>query len=234
MSCVGRLLRLSWRRLLALLCLISRGVPRLAGGGSPLTRFLLRLARNDAILTPPVLRRAHRQSFGGGEIEWLEPISAATEDGAVFVWLPGGAFIAHDGYELGLSSALLTRFVAKGLRVPRVLVLRYGLPAREGTTVAWLQLALRTFCAGKRLIVAGDSAGGHLAVSNLILRGEESPAPVLAICPWLDLTHTSAAHARNAGVDSIHITLLEYGVSRFLGERTSREDASPVHASDER
>ena len=89
-------------------------------------------------------------------------------------------------------------------------------------------------CPGKRVVLAGDSAGGHLAL-DLLLRGDGGGGPtcaaVLAVCPWFDLTHTSAAHTLNAGRDSVHLNLAEHGASTYIAPKSglaARRAASPA------
>lgn len=58
----------------------------------------------------------------------------------------------------------------------------------------------------QRIAVAGDSAGGGLAVSMLLrLRdeGAELPGSVGLISPWIDLTMTSPTLQANAGTDAL-------------------------------
>ncbi|KAG8887205.1 hypothetical protein FRB98_000367 [Tulasnella sp. 332] len=58
----------------------------------------------------------------------------------------------------------------------------------------------------KRLVVAGDSAGGNLALSLLVLlrdMGLPMPAGAVLISPWVDLTHSFPSIMSNTGTDII-------------------------------
>ncbi|KAG9047560.1 hypothetical protein FS837_002023 [Tulasnella sp. UAMH 9824] len=58
----------------------------------------------------------------------------------------------------------------------------------------------------KRLIVAGDSAGGNLTLSLLILLrdlGLPAPAGAVLISPWVDLTHSFPSITQNTATDII-------------------------------
>ncbi|KAG8973549.1 hypothetical protein FRB90_009907, partial [Tulasnella sp. 427] len=58
----------------------------------------------------------------------------------------------------------------------------------------------------KRLVVAGDSAGGNLALSLLVLLRDldlPSPAGAVLISPWVDLTHSFPSIMQNTSTDII-------------------------------
>ena len=131
-----------------------------------------------------------------------------------------------------IASALLGRMAERGLAVPRILVIRYDLPARVEQTAAAIDDALRSLCAGKRILLAGDSAGAFLAVATRLRNAGGGP-PVLAVCPWLDLLHNSDAHTRNASHDSIEKAILEHGAALFIAPESgaaARQAASPAYS----
>lgn len=87
---------------------------------------------------------------------------------------------------------------------------------------------------GRRLLVAGDSAGGNLALALMLAlrdRGQAGPAAAVLVSPWLDLAATRASCRDNERYD--------YGMTSFL-LRQAREFAgrfpladprlSPIHA----
>jgi len=175
-----------------------RAAVRVAGGvllseraPIPLQRHGL-LAITRPIRTPRTVGvdrtgiRAASRSLPG---DWLTPADAASD--AALLYLHGG------GYVLGSPSThrgLVARLAAR-MRMP-ALVLDYRL-APEHPYPAALEDALAAYTAliagGRepaRIAVAGDSAGGGLALAlamTLRERGLPAPAVLGLICPWLDL-----------------------------------------------
>jgi len=156
------------------------------------------------IPSPSGTRRV-RTSLGG------VPTERVTVPGAVgphqLLYLHGG------GYTVGSarSHRALTAHLGRATGAP-VHALEYRLapehphPAAVDDAIAAYR-ALRT--AGhdaQRIAVAGDSAGGGLAVSMLLrLReeGAELPGSVGLISPWIDLTMTSPTLQANAATDAL-------------------------------
>lgn len=84
--------------------------------------------------------------------------------------------------------------------------------------------------------VAGDSAGGNLAiVSALKLRelGMPLPAAVIAFSPWLDMESTGATFATNAGSDVFISRDMALMMAKLYLDKASPTDplANPLHAS---
>ena len=125
--------------------------------------------------------------------------------------------------------------------MPRLLVLRYPLPARASTSAEMVAACLAQLCRGHRVVLAGDSAGGFLALEAFLrARAVAAMTPssttlvgLCLVCPWLDLTHSSDAHTANRGRDGLHRNLIDHGARVFLGGEDSleaRRAASPVSA----
>ncbi|MCB1262933.1 MAG: alpha/beta hydrolase, partial [Acidimicrobiales bacterium] len=83
--------------------------------------------------------------------------------------------------------------------------------------------------------IAGDSAGGGLAVATVLLargRGQALPAAVATISPWADLTHTHETHTTKADVDPwVATEVLDVSAADYLaGAEATDPLASPVFA----
>ena len=197
-------------------------------------RNLKRTAVSDIPLNNP-------REIGTGE--WLEYTGAPVSTSDVIVWLPGGAFLYHDSFEISVARALLPRLAAKHGSAPRILVFRYPLPAKIPKTsrevdhvLGWL----RKSCGMKRVILAGDSAGGYLTVDHYLAlqaRGDTNKIDAaIAFYPVLDLTLSSESINRNANKDGLHRNLLVSGVNSFTsghgisGELDVIKRWSPVFA----
>lgn len=148
----------------------------------------------------------------GLRAEWIDPPAglaaggplpgaAGEEAPAVLLYLHGSAYMMCSART---HRGLTTRLAAEtGLRVLSVdyrLAPEHPFPAAaDDVREAWDHLRAAGV-PGHRIVVAGDSAGGHLAltlVRDLLAEGEDLPAGVLTFSPVLDLTMgLSAARER--------------------------------------
>lgn len=151
-----------------------------------LTRWAVRVRRK------PI---AHPKLRG----EWLHPRSG-TREGAVLYLHGGGYFFGSS-----LTHRPLTARLAGKCRLP-VLSLDYRLApehphpaALEDAHAAWRHLRDSGLPAS-RIAVAGDSAGGGLALALMLLLrdlGEELPAAAVCFSPWTDLVGTGPSLDHN-------------------------------------
>lgn len=120
--------------------------------------------------------------------EWV-CASGVSQDGPAVLYIHGGAFVAcsprtHRGLIGELSAAAgLPVFAVEYRKAPRH---RFPCAADDALAAyAWLTSA------GRSVAIAGDSAGGQLAVATTLsarLNGLPDPAAVLLYSPALDLT----------------------------------------------
>jgi monoterpene epsilon-lactone hydrolase len=152
----------------------------------------------------PVDIRCRPVSVAGIPAEWIEAPSA---DSGVLVYLHGGAF--------ALGSINVSReWVARLTRAAntRALIIDYRLApehpypaALDDATAAYLWL-LEEGVEASRIVLAGESAGGGLALSTLVrLRDTGHPLPAGAVCisPWTDLALTGDSIRSKAHIDPI-------------------------------
>lgn len=123
------------------------------------------------------------------------------------LYLHGGGYLvgsatSHRPLLAGLAHATGSPVLAPEYRLAPEHPFPAGL---DDALAAWHALRSAGFPAD-RIAVAGDSAGGGLALS-LVLRlralGEDLPGAVGLISPWLDLRCTADALVRNAGRDAM-------------------------------
>jgi epsilon-lactone hydrolase len=166
--------------------------------------------------------------------EWVS--ARATVPERVMLYLHGGAYVMGSCATHRLFAAALSRVT--GLRV---LVLGYRLapedpfPAALEDAVAGYRWLLASGFKPTSIVLAGDSAGGGLALSTLVaVRDAGDPLPVAAVLlsPWTDLA-TSGASYRTRAKSDIVIKLpwaLEQR-QRYLGNQDARTPlASPLYA----
>jgi len=101
-------------------------------------------------------------------------------------------------------------------------------PAQIEDAIAAYRYLLGRRIDPRKLIVAGDSAGGHLTLMTLLgLRNAELPQPALAvgISPWTDIGHRGASQFENDRYDLVQgDQTLQY--ARWLKGRSGCSDAS--------
>lgn len=188
------------------------------------------LARDDYLDTldpdrrpaePPArLRRSGRvvvSREGGLPVYRYEP--AARTPGLELMYLPGGGLVNPLVAEHWWIIERLARATGAAITV-----VCYPLAPDHGAddTLAVIdaqyeRLAARA--ATSRLWVAGDSAGGALAV-GLALRASRQPDALVLFSPWLDLALENPAIARRVRRDpSLRVPGLRAGAAAWAGER---------------
>lgn len=151
----------------------------------------------------------------------------------VILYLHGGAFVMCG---LNTHRPLVAR-VSEAARAP-VLNLGYRhLPATDlagsvADCLAGYRWLLDVGWRPEQIIVAGDSAGGHLAVAlvtRLLAEGLPRPAGVVALSPWLDLDCAAKLAHENAATDA-YIPASRMGHVAGLLFATPDPMHSPVNA----
>jgi monoterpene epsilon-lactone hydrolase len=173
---------------------------------------------------------------GGVPAHWLAAPGA--DAGRVLLFLHGG------GYELGSLrsdgelAARLGR--ASGMRVlfPEYrLAPEHPFPAAiDDVLAAWRWLRTDQDLSARSIAVAGDSAGGGLAVALLVATrdaGEAMPAAAALMSPTVDLTSSGASMTERAAQDPISTpAMLRQFASDYLsGADPKTPLASPLFAS---
>ena len=118
---------------------------------------------------------------------WYEPDARKTD--AVALYLHGGGYAFHSAIS-GRFAAMLAHHGGIRLFAPDYrLTPEHPHPAQqEDALAAWDYVTSRT--APDRVVVIGDSAGGHMALmllQSLRRAGREQPALCVGLCPWTDI-----------------------------------------------
>ena len=146
-------------------------------------------------------------------------------------------FLHGGGYTVGsrTSHRAFATYLAAAAGVP-VYLLDYRLapenkyPAALDDAVAAYEHLLGEFGSG-RVAVAGDSAGGGLAVAvalRLRAEGVAAPAVVGLVSPWVDVTLTSTADLDRDPM--LRVAWLGACASRYAGDDTADPLVSPLFA----
>ncbi len=201
-----------------------------------LERRILDILGALARLRPDKIRLVRQEEEGGPSGEWLIPAELSGEGGPVILYLHGGGYM----FCSPVTHRLFITRVARAAGA-RVLGLRYRL-APEHPFPAALDDAVAGYCwllergnSPEEILLAGDSAGGGLALALLKrLRDEGKPLPAGAalLSPWVDLVADDDSMREYAGVDYLGTSVAGSGqhVRLVLGDADPRDPlASPLH-----
>jgi len=101
----------------------------------------------------------------------------------------------------------------------------------EDALAAWRYVTART--PAERVIVIGDSAGGHMALTLLqTLKAQGLPQPALCIglCPWTDIGERGDSLHGNDKYDLVQGWMaLQFGEWHEPGNKFGRQVLSPIH-----
>jgi acetyl esterase/lipase len=147
-------------------------------------------------------RRADGQVRG----EWVEAPGIATRDDAVLLYVHGGAFVAGSTRShRGLVAELSARTRRSAFSVDYRLAPEHRFPAAADDVLRAYEWLLARGVPAGRIVVAGDSAGGHLALGlgpRAIRAGLPVPAGIVAFSPVVDVSMAlCAAYEREHGRD---------------------------------
>jgi acetyl esterase/lipase len=164
---------------------------------------------------------------------WITPVSPA--EGAGVLYLFGGGYVLGSPASRRKTTGHLANAAGMRVLVPNYrLAPEHPFPAAVDDAVAAYELLLARGIAPQRAIVAGDSAGGGLALALLLAlraRGVPLPAGAVAMSPWADLACTGSTMTSRAA-DDIMCTRdgLTGMAAQYLAGHDPRDPlASPVY-----
>jgi epsilon-lactone hydrolase len=163
---------------------------------------------------------------------WFVP--RRTLGASVVLYLHGGGYAfsirAHDNLMAFIALAAQARTFALDYR----LAPEYPFPAQLQDAQAAYHWLLSRGIAPEHIVLAGDSAGGNLALTLLLaLREAQQPLPRLAVClcPWTDLESSSRSLKENEPYDWMEQRMVVRWAQWFCqGADPENPLVSPVHA----
>jgi cation diffusion facilitator CzcD-associated flavoprotein CzcO/acetyl esterase/lipase len=171
-------------------------------------------------------------SVGGVAGEWVEAEAPATGAITTLLYLHGGGFV---GCSARTHRPVTAALALQGLRVfapDYRLAPEHPFPAAPQDALA-VYRALRAEAPAGRIVVAGDSAGGNLALGLMLMlrdAGEALPAAAALFSPALDMTGSSPSIALNAGRDAMFdpVQLPHLSAAYLAGADPAQPLASPL------
>lgn len=167
------------------------------------------------------------------------PKAPRNSDITVFHLHGGGYFSSQPAHYLLFLLRLVESILEQGFTVS-VFSLDYSLAPEhlfptqlDEATAAYRYLTSEAQIPARRIIVLGDSAGGHLALSllvhldNLRLSNAEDitlqkPGGLVLMSPWLSLQHEPTSFTSNKYTDLLSGPFLRLTARRFLGPDPTR------------
>jgi monoterpene epsilon-lactone hydrolase len=147
-----------------------------------------------------------RQEINIGGRRGLRLGAAGLRQDRVILYFHGGAYFSGSSRTHGpMVSQLAVEAGCEAILQDYRLVLEAPFPAAfDDAVAAWVDLRRQGYEANQ-IILAGDSAGGGLALALLahLLASGERPAGLLALSPWTDLTHSGETIRTNARRDAM-------------------------------
>jgi monoterpene epsilon-lactone hydrolase len=194
-------------------------------------RVARRILRPDPYKVPPTIQISPAQ-LGGVPGEWV----AGPKPGAIILlYLHGGGYF---GCSAKTHRPITAGFAMQGFRVYALdyrLAPENKFPAAVDDAVAVYRALLSEGHAAQSIVVAGESAGGGLALSlmlSLRASGEPLPARAALFSPWTDLAATGDSVSTNAGRCAMFSgTDIAPTALFYLGDTDPRNPiASPLYA----
>ncbi|HEY5559930.1 MAG TPA: alpha/beta hydrolase [Steroidobacteraceae bacterium] len=183
-----------------------------------------RIRAATARAAPLVARRETYETsapfdVGAARARWVQPTGVSTD--GVILYLHGGGFIAespaiHDP----LLAALGRAAGARGVMVDYRLAPEHPFPAALDDCYAAWNVLLSSGIDPGRVVIAGDSAGGNLAVVTAMRARDEGmpqPAALVLLSPILDLTFSGASVERNDGLDPLFRAATARALQSYYG-----------------
>jgi len=217
---------------LASLVAMLRQASPIAGGDVEAMRAAMDAA--TAGFVPPADVEFLAVDADGVPAEWTQA-PGARADRAV-VYLHGGAYcLGGIATHRGLAARLARLARVRVLNVDYRLAPEHPHPAAVEDAVAAVRFAYASGLAPSRVAVAGDSAGGGLAVATLLaLRDAGAALPAAGVCisPWTDLTGSGESLRARAAQDPLvdAETLARMAAHYLAGEDPRAPLASPLFA----
>lgn len=175
-----------------------------------------------------------RATIGDLAAEWLQP--ADVPDAGAVLYLHGGAYtMGSCATHRTLAARLALASRLRVLHPEYRLAPEHPFPAALEDSVAAYRWLLASGVPPQNTVVAGDSAGGGLAIVLAVaLRDAAEPLPAAIVCmsPWADLAMAGESYRTRAAVDPVcSVETSRFHAAQYVGAHDPRTALiSPVYA----
>jgi len=176
-----------------------------------------------------------QETVGGVPGLWAVPKDAP--DHAAIIAFHGGGFITGSPYSHRKMYGHIAEASGTRVFIPRYrLAPEHGFPSQLEDAEAVYRELLSRLGSADRLLIAGDSAGGGLALALLVkLRdgGVALPSGAMVLSAWTDMELGGASYETNAAKDPVfRREMVDQLVHMVMGPEPDRRNpyASPLHA----
>lgn len=189
------------------------------------------------VITRPVpddVRVAER-TLGGRPALSVEPGYGSDVDGVLLYLHGGGYVVGGPSTHAALAAGLARRAGVRAVLPDYRLAPEHPFPAAVEDALAAYRELVAEAGGANRVVLAGDSAGGGLALATVLAARDEglpAPAGVAVLSPWVDLTSSGDSMRTRRGVDPIfEPNDIEGYAVQYLGDGDRRAPlASPLFA----
>ncbi len=173
------------------------------------------------------------EPFSGAGVRGDRILPDAQVGGVSLLYFHGGGYALSARITKHMVALIAEATRAETFAVDYRLTPEHPHPAQIEDALAAYLLLLERGVDPRRIVVAGDSAGGHLALMLLpALRAAGIPQPALAIglCPWTDVGPRGASLSGNDRFDLVQGWQTElFRQWLMAGCDATREALSPIH-----
>lgn len=172
---------------------------------------------------------------GGVSAEWS--VADGADQNKVILYVHGGGYVMGSaGSHRDMTGRLSQAAGARVLSLNYRLAPEHPFPAPVDDAVAAYRWLLGQGVQASNIAIAGDSAGGGLALAALIAirdAGEPLPAAGIGISPWVDMEGTGESMTTRAAVDPVVQKEGLLGMAKlYLGGADPKDPlAAPLHAN---
>ncbi len=172
-------------------------------------------------------------NIDGLQAEWLVPVNARREK--VILYLHGGGYVTGSIEDHRMMCGLLANATGTKVLIPEYrLAPEHPFPAALDDSLQVFHWLLAQGYVPGNIILAGDSAGGGLAVAAVLALKEKSgslPAAVVCLSPWADLALTGQSHTTKAKAEAILTkdVLREWALCYTDGSNLTNPLVSPLY-----
>ena len=172
---------------------------------------------------------------GNIDAEWV--INSNAKDDRVVLFLHGGGYLLGSiNTHRALASDISQSSEARVLLIAYKLAPEYPYPAAVEDSKAAYRWLLKEGFDPSKIVIAGDSAGGGLAVAICVALRDEGvklPAAIVSLSPWIDMEAIGESMTTNADIDpNVQREPLIEMAKAYLGGADLRTPlANPLYAN---